>query len=230
MKKSFPDTLTTGAKENKLGKKYAILCAFVLMTLIALIFNDYQHGLQLKTISVFSFQLVLIWVMFIITIYTLIFTVRVIIDHFKNCRPKTNLLVILLFPIALSPRFIKEPPSFTDGAAYTLKNLNLSEQLVAAAAREIAIPQKENEWRFETERINRVMKTYPFSQLGLGWPSYPKLRIKNSSLLFEFGSAIAFRWGLSISGIKGVPPTIPQDVMDLRSVSTEIIVFTGPAD
>jgi hypothetical protein len=79
------------------------------MTLIAMFFNDYLHGLQLKTISLLSFQFVLIFAAPIITIYTLFFTFRIIIDHFRNRRPKTNLLVILLFPLALSPPFTAVP-------------------------------------------------------------------------------------------------------------------------
>jgi len=115
-------------------------------------------------------------------------------------------------------------PSFTDGAVHALSQLNISDQLVAATAEEIAKP-KNDYWRLDADRAFQIITRDPFSKLNL---KYADLAIRESSLLIEFGGPLADRWGFSISGIKGHAPMTPEGSSDLRTVSKEIIVFWGP--
>lgn len=198
-------------------------CAIPVMD-IAGFFNHYRHGLHLETVTFISFPRLIFLALVPVIVMTFILWLRLLRDNFRRNLPKRRLLLLFLFPATfIIPRIVKIP-SFTDGAAHALSQLNISDQLVAATAEEIAKP-KNDYWRLDSDRSFQIMTRDPFSKLNL---KYADLAIRESSLLIEFGSPLADRWGFSISGIKGHAPRTPEGSSDLKTVSKEIIVFWGP--
>ena len=210
---------------QRLRKQLVIRCSLLSLAIIGMFLDYYRHGLQLETTGVLSSTTFFTLAIPILFIRALTSTFRVIGDHSNRRLQKKHLLITLLFPVALFPYFVKVP-NFTYGAAQTLRKLSISDQLVAAAAREIAKP-RENNWTLEDGRTRQILATDPFSRLKL---RYAHLRIINSSLIFGFGSPIANRWGFAISGEKGKAPTLPSYGVDPKMVSSEIFVFTDISD
>ena len=211
---------------TQLRKRFVIRCCLLLITIIVLSLDYYRHGLQLETTGPFSSTILFslaIPVFFIRSLSTSIDIVRGILLRKHS---KKNLLLLPILPAALVFPYMLKLPSFTEGAARTLIALNISNLLVAAVAEELAKP-RDDSWKLEHDREKEVLTREPFSRLGL---KYADLRFEESSLLFEFGSPIAGRWGISISGVKNKPPTLPNYGSDPIMVSREILVYTNTPD
>ncbi len=159
----------------------------------------------------------------------LIFTcINLIREMFLRKHPKSNLLFLILIPAAFWVPLQIGIPSFEDGVAQTLRKLDISDPLVAVATEEIAmLSPADLSFYSEDDKWIELSKKDPFPKLNL---DYPHLKIQDSCLLLGFGSPIADRWGISISGIKDKPPTIPKYGFEPKVVSTEIVVYSFPRD
>ncbi len=210
----------------QLRKRFAFRCGLLSITIVGLLFDYYRHGIDLDTTGAFSSTMLLILAIPVLLCLAIVSASQMLRTPLGS-KPN-NLWILLALPAAFAIPTILNVPVFTDGAARTLRGLNLSEELVTATSEELAKPQdRYDDWGARGERWTQISKKYPFSKLGL---RSPHLSILKSSLLFEFGSPIADRWGFSISGTKGQSPSIPGNCSDLRTVSKEIVVFRGPPD
>lgn len=181
--------------------------------------------MNLGTIGPISPAMLLILALPVLFFRILSSAIRVIRYQATRKLPKRHLLILLLFPAAC---VVPYPlPTLVDGAARTLRELHGSEQMLAVVAGELASRSPDEGSEAKEERNARILAKAPFSRLHL---KYADLRILNDSLLIEFGSPIAFRWGFSVSGIPEKSPSLPEGCFNLRTVSKEITVFEGPTD
>jgi hypothetical protein len=210
----------------QLRKRFAIRCGLLFLAIIALRLDYYRHGINLQTNGAFSSTTILLLVVLILFCIAVASAVPMLCAPLRSFSQK--LTIVLFFPAVLfSPRLLNVP-GFVDGAARTLRQLDISDELVMGVSEEIKKPVDEiNKWWLETERTQQILSQPAFSKLGL---KYAKLGFRDNCLLFEFGSPIADRWGFAISSIRGKPPSIPPDRFNLRPVSREIVVFEGPID
>jgi hypothetical protein len=213
---------------GQIRKSFMIRCALLAATIIVVSLDEYRHGLSFDTLGAFSSWMLLTLAILVFLILALVSGIRLIRDILAKRQPPASLLLLLMLPAALIFPLESWTLGFTDGAAHTLKKLGISDQLVIAAAEELAKPHdRYKDWSAKDQLWLELKKKPPFSKLDV---RYPHLSILGSCLVFEFGSPIANRWGFSISSEKDNPPLTPQGATQHRSVSTEIVVFAGPPD
>lgn len=205
-------------------KQLVIRCCIISVVITGLFLDYYRHGLKLETTGLFCSTS-----LFTLSLPVVFCLCVVSASRFFNNRSvgkQKQLFIILLLPVACAIPSLLKIPKFSDGAVYTLRKLNISDQLVKAVAVELAKP-REDPWDLEPDNMKEILEKDPFSRLGL---TTARLQFCESSLVFDFGNRIEDRWGFSISGVNNKSPSIPSYGSNPKMVSKEILVYTGPSD
>jgi len=212
-----------------LEKQFIIRCGLFFVLLVAFSFDPYRQGQNFNTLTIFSSTFLLTMAALVQFSRTLFCAARVIRYRAGRHNPKRYLFILLLLPLTFAIGRALPEPSFTDGAARRLTDLNRSDEMVTTVAEELGKLAGSHENSGTTrEWESHVLAKAPFAKLNL---KGVELRILNDSLLFEFGGPLTLnRWGFAISSVKGKPPSIPPDRFNLRPASREIVVFEGPID